>query len=227
MEGKYGCGKILILVGGDPDDLLSDEVWKEFLPGQKSAARWLKYVLREVLNSLREDFREALITGSAHIMARESTVLAPFERVAPDQWQYFKLDEPGAAVTSWEMQYSDFIKPDPLILPWFDPRKCGWELSTATGPSGEKLYAIHVAPGVHRIESGPTTPEEKCTQWLVESMTAFPERSPKPRAALLEQALSMFPGLSKRGFDRCFSSAQRQTRNFNWSSPGAPPKSPR
>ena len=221
------------LAGGDPDELLKDRKWKDFPPQQMSAARWHRTLVKAVLKSLRRDFGEALNTGSAHIMARKNTVLAPFERVSWDQWQYFKLDEPDPISPAWEDQrYYDWVEPVSPPIRWFDPRNCGWETkgyrpSTATGPNGEKLYAIHVAPGVDRTESGAPSPEEECTQWLVESMTAFPERAPKTRAALFEQAHSMFPGLSKRGFDRCFSSAQRQTGNFKWSLPGPRPKSPR
>jgi hypothetical protein len=220
-----------VTVGGDPDEFLSIKNWNEFPPKQKSAIAWHLRLVRGLLSSLRRDFGEALHTGSAQIMARKNSILAPFERVAWDQWSYFKLDtEPERP--SWEnQQYSWVERVSPLVR-WFDPRNCGWEPrgytpSTATGPNGERLYAIHVAPGVGRAESGEISPEEKCIQWLVESMTAFPERSPKTREALIEEAVSKFPGLTERGFGRSLFSARRQTGNLKWITSGRRRKSPR
>jgi hypothetical protein len=220
------------LAGGDPDELLKNKIWKNFPPQQMSAARWHRNLLKAILKSLRRDFGEALNKGSAHVMARKNTVLAPFERVSWDQWQYFKLDEPDQIRPEWEEQYYEWRQPASPPLHWFDPRNCGWEAkgyrpSTATGPSGERLYAIHVAPGSGRAESGNLSPEEKCIQWLVQSMTAFPERSPKKREALLEEAVTLFPGLTERGFGRCLFDARRQTGNLKWMTSGRRPKSPR
>ena len=224
------CGDWRRLVVGDPDEILSSKVWKEFPPQQKSAAQWHRSLLKTLFSSLRRDFGEALNAGAAHVMARKNTVLAPFERVAWDQWQYFKLDDPEPTAPTWELQYIEGARPAPSPLRWSDPRDCGWgpkhyTPSTATGPNGEKLYAIHVAPGVDRGESDEPSPEDKCFQWLVESMMVSPERAPKPRAALFDEAQTMFPGLIKSGFGRCFSSAQKHTGNFKWSLPGAPKKS--
>jgi hypothetical protein len=185
-----------------------------------------------VLTSLRRDFGEVLSRGSAHVVARKNTVLAPFERVAWDQWQYFKLDEPEPTAPAWESQHYEWVEPASPAVRWCDPRNCGWGTqgyrpSTATGPNGEKLYSIHVAPGMEGTESGAPSPDEKCIRWLMELMTVFPKRSPKPRAALTQEAVAMFPGLSERGFGRALFEAQRETGNFNWSSPGAPRKTPR
>jgi len=221
------------IVGGDPDEVLNDKRWKGFPRQQKPAARWHWSMLMAVLKSLRRDFVLALNTGSAHIVARQNTVLAPFERVAWDQWQYFKLDVPERTTPAWEDQ--QYMQPISSPVRWFDPRNCGWGRqgygpSTATGPNGEKLYAIHVAPGVNRAESGQPTAqpsaEDKCTQWIVEYMTAFPERSPKTREALVEEAVSLFPGLTERGFGRALFIARRQTDNLKWLTAGRRPKSP-
>jgi hypothetical protein len=220
-----------ISLGGDPDEFLQSEVWNEIPRQHFSAAEWHWSLLKVVLTDLRRDFGKALNTGSAHIMARKNTVLAPFERVTSDQWLYFKLDEPEPVTPKWEDQHSKWAQQRLAPLRWLDPRSCGWEekrytSSTATGPSGEKLYAIHVAPGLGRAESGKLSSEQKCTQWLVESMTAFPERSPKPLKALIEEAVSICPGLSERGFGRALFSARIQTGNLKWITSGRPRKSP-
>ena len=68
--------------GGDPDELLKNKIWKDFPPQQMSAARWHRSLLKAVLKSLRQDFGVALNKGSAQIVARKNTVLAPFQRAA-------------------------------------------------------------------------------------------------------------------------------------------------
>jgi hypothetical protein len=219
-------------VVGDPDEYLSSKNWKKFPPQQSAAAKFHRSLVKAVLSSLRRDFGKALNGGSAHIMARKNTVLAPFERVAWDQWHYFKLDEREPIPPAWEQQQYEWVEPVSPPLRWFDPRNCGWEPTfwhrpnTATGPNGEKLYSIHVAPGVDRAESGEPSPEEKCIQWLMELMTAFPERPPKVRSDLIEQGKSMFPGLTERGFAHSLFSARRQTGRLKWMTSGRRPKSP-
>ena len=101
-------------------------------------------------------------------------------------------------------------------------------MSTATGLAGERLFAIYIAPGIVGIESGDREDdaEEKCLHWMAQLLQEFPDRAPKPLKTLAEEAISRFPGLSKRGFERCYVGAQLQTGNRNWSRPGAPSKSP-
>src|SRR5262249_24319334 len=88
-------------------------------------------------------------------------------------------------------------------------------MATATGPTGERLYAIYVAPRVQ-------TPEEKCLQWLLGLLHEFPGSAPKPLDALAKEAQSKFAGMPVRGFRRCLSYAQKQSGNRNWSRSGRP-----
>jgi hypothetical protein len=134
-------------------------------------------------------------------MARTNTVLAPFERVTWDQWQYFRVDEP--------------VEPD----------RDRSKVSTATGPTGEKLYSIHIAPGVARSNQH-DHPREKCLHWVLELMQQFPDRPPKPKRKLYKEAASKFPGLSGRAFAHCISDAQKSMRHTKWSEPGRPSNSP-
>jgi hypothetical protein len=155
--------------------------------------------------------------GAANIMARKNTVLAPFERISWDQWRYFELDDELGMHRLQDQR-------------WGDPRSVsstGW---TATGPAGEKLYEIHIAPGVVTIQPSDRNrenePEEKCLQWLAELIHDYPDRPPKPRDSLAQEAISKFAGLTTNGFLRCFTRAQALTGNQNWSRPGRFPKSP-
>jgi hypothetical protein len=214
------------LVGGNPDEFRNLSPWKQLPQASKTTADWHMSLAMQVVAHFRRDFGKALNNGSAEIMARKNSVFAPFERVTCDQWQYFKLDKLEPDGPAWESQHFESSEPG-STLRWFDPRSCGWgakqgKPSTATGPTGEKLYAIYVAPGMGQVQSGDLTPENKCTQWLVDAMTAFPERSPKPRAALIQEAMSLFPGLSERGFDRSLLLARQET-GITWISKGRRP----
>jgi hypothetical protein len=206
-------------VEGSSAEILNHPEWDQIPPDERLAAQWHRRLLADLFYSWHSNFVEAVRTGAAHIMARKKSVLAPFERVTWDQWQFFRLDEVDDRPPA-EMY-------DPLNGSgrWHDPR--GWSghaPSTATGPSGERLYSIYVAPGLERKKG--LTAEQKCRQWLLGLMRDYPHRPPEPRGRLAEQATLKFPGLSKRGFERCYFSARVQTGNANWSRPGAPSKSP-
>src|SRR5262249_30374475 len=67
----------------------------------------------------------------------------------------------------------------------------------------------------------PTTvgQEKLCRRWLAAMMAQAPTQ-PKPKASTLEEALAKFPALSKRGFDRAWDSAIRETNAEKWRAPG-------
>lgn len=174
-----------------------------------------------IFDHFREQFLRCLKVGAARIMARKNTVLAPFECIGWDQWQYFTLEEQ----TPLDEQEMDGWS---LPLPDFSHNSVGLLLSaTATGPAGEKLYAIHIAPGVASVVESieGRDAEKKCQQWVLGLMRQFPERPPKPLPELAKEACSKFPGLSERGFRRAFSITQAQTGNQSWSKAGRLPKS--
>jgi hypothetical protein len=64
--------------------------------------------------------------------------------------------------------------------------------------------------------------ESNCRKWLADQMRASPLEKPKPKSTFRDEALSLFPKLGKRAFDRAWDSAIKETRAVNWSNPGAP-----
>jgi hypothetical protein len=158
-------------------------------------------------------FAQAIESGTLHIMARKHSVLAPFERITWNQWQYFRVDEELPRLK------------DPK---WGNPQLPHWRRSalpwTALGPADEKLYEIHVAPGLDTSNSSgrdcQNDPEERCLKWLVELIHDYPDRQPKRRDLLAQEAVSKFPRLTLNRFLRCWTLAQEQTQNHNWSEPG-------
>jgi hypothetical protein len=198
--------------------ILHDERWNSFPPELQKAADWHRRALDVILTESQAGFGDAILSGAAHIVARKNTILNPFERVTLDQWQYFRLDEEDWGLPTIPLEE----------VAWHDPRAslaATFDLSppsTATGRAGEKLYAIHVAPGV----VAESTPEDKCQQWLCQLLRKYPERQPEPLPKLRDEAMSRFPGLSKRAFDRCVSLAKALEGRREWSKRGPPPKSP-
>jgi hypothetical protein len=157
---------------------------------------WLWEWLQRLLALLGFDFNAAVENGTAHVMARKNSPFAPFARIFPTQWQYFKLDE----------LLGDSQDLAQMVFPWAGP--CSKQGSTATGPAGERLFAIHVAPGESRHPNDQDSPEQKCQQWVLTLMQQYPGRcSPQPLPQLCHEAQSRFSGLSKRAFLRCVTKA--------------------
>jgi hypothetical protein len=209
--------------GGSPSEFLTKYRAMTYEQRQ-GAGTWLD-VAESIIGHFRRSFLHCLTRGAARIMARKNTVLAPFERVTWDQWTYFQLDEPKW--TERERGGNDrFLPPD-----WFPSYKSRREdnFGTATGPAGEKLYAVHIAPGAASIagSNGGNDPEDKCLQELLDLMRQFPHRPPQPLPDLAEALCSAFPGLSERGFYGCFALAKQQTGNSSWSKAGRFPNSRR
>jgi hypothetical protein len=203
---------------GNSKKILTHRDWKagsgsgpyEMSLDQKIAAQCHRRLLRHLFSSWEWSLTQAIESGAAHIMARKQSVLVPFERITWNQWQYFRLDEQ--------------LQP-PKELKWGEPRLCigDWLPWTATGPGGEKLYEIHIAPG-SRDRNREKGPEENCLKWLSELACNYPDRPPKPRDVLGKEAISKFPGLTAKGFLRCW--ARVTAQNPDWRRPGAPRKSP-
>jgi hypothetical protein len=209
------------LIVGRSNEMLTYGEWDkgcgfyEILLDQKIAARWHRRLLGHLFWAWEHSYAQAIESGTAHIMARKHSVLAPFDRITWHQWQYFRLDE-------------ELPKP-PKDPKWGDPRPLlDWRRSarpwTALGPGDEKLYDIHIAPGVDGSKSNDRNreddPEEKCLQWLTELVHDYPDRPPKPRDLLAQEAVSKFPGLALNGFLRSFARVRALTQNQNWSRPG-------
>jgi hypothetical protein len=215
-------GELLWAISGDSDQILKDPRWDKISQHEQVAVRWHRWLLKGLFRTWRAGFERAVISGAVQIMARKNSALAPFERINLNQWQYFKVDDepmsPGRLRTPLRSSQ----------LRWGDPHGFppGW---TATGPAGEKLYSIHIAPGVPTAgdRNREPEPEEKCLHWLLELIEEYPDRPPARRDRLAEEAVEKFSGLTRNGFLRCFCRAQVLAQNQNWSHPGRPPnKSP-
>jgi hypothetical protein len=201
------------------DDGLSINVPQEYViegkekipPDQEPVAYELCELAGFVFDHFREAVSKCLNRGAAYIMARKNTVLAPFERITWDQWQYFTVEKPKRTHEEWDISH-DY---------WSEA------LLTATGPAGERLFALHIAPGSPSAadSSAETAAEKKCQHWLEKLLHEFPNRQPKSLKDLAKDAALKFPALSKRGFSRCLWRAQEQTGNRKWSRAGALPKS--
>jgi hypothetical protein len=64
-----------------------------------------------------------------------------------------------------------------------------------------------------------TAAENQCRRWLAAMMKEAPTR-PKAKATVRAEALTKFPGLAKRRFDRAWNVAIRETKSQKWGAPG-------
>jgi hypothetical protein len=169
-------------------------------PATLTVVPWVEEMLTNVLCILQDKLAYCVERGAAHIMARQNSPLAPFERVQPDQWVYFTLDSAPSSGKN---------------VPWCDPRLACEEgvapesvpTSNATGPNGEKLYSIHIAPGdSSRLmdddggDAGRT--ETYCANLIWGVIKRSPHRATHSKEQLYAMARHAFPRLSRRGFDR-------------------------
>ena len=206
------------IVPGSPHDLEGNSNWDAIPDRHRNACQWHKRLLKRLFSRWRRGLAAALKSGAACLMARKNNILAPFERVSWDQWLFFKLED--------ETQNS---KDDRSYrVRWHDPREIdyrgGFKMpASATGPQGERLYLIYVAPGEPSELKG-KGPEGECEQWLLELLRDYPDQRPRPLQKLCEDSISMFPGLTKRGFQRALMFAQAKSGNRKWSEAGAPRK---
>jgi hypothetical protein len=98
------------LISGCSYEILKEPQWEEVPSSQRLAALWHKRLLEELLNFWHRNFVEVVKFGAVHIMARKNSVLAPFDRVTWDQWQFFTLDH-------------DRPLPRRVAKVWGDPRE--------------------------------------------------------------------------------------------------------
>jgi hypothetical protein len=127
---------------------------------------WFNDFLCELLTRMALGFAESVAAGAAHLMARKASPLARFERVLPDQFLHYSLDEP------LKTRRAAWYDPRPLFPEDISPLP-----RTATGPNGEKLYSIYVAPGTRRgPANGHAKPliERECRTYLLQEMLRSP-----------------------------------------------------
>jgi hypothetical protein len=75
-----------------------------------------------------------------------------------------------------------------------------------------------------QVRCRPQPAEEACGKWLEGLMRTSPERRPKPKAKLRDEAVRKF-GVPGRKFDRIWDD-KRKITGANWGDPGAPTKQP-
>jgi glucans biosynthesis protein len=88
----FGKDDRWLIIGG-PDVLLEDALWDEVPEALRRAAAFHKLLLARLFSVWRSNFLRAFDLGAIHMMARKNSILAPFERVTPDQWYVFKCDD--------------------------------------------------------------------------------------------------------------------------------------
>jgi hypothetical protein len=203
------------LVASGSDRELMEDIGSMVKAEHKARIRHRSMLFR-LFYSWRNSFWLGVRSGAFHIMARKNSVLAPFERVTNDQWQFFRLDEPS----------------DTPLNKWHDHRDPAGLRDTpsacaATGPAGERLFAIYVAPGISQ-NVGLASDADKCQMWVRELLRNYPERAPKAKDTLLNEAATLFPGLTKKAIEHIVLKSAVDARPRRWFRAGRPPsKSPR
>jgi len=211
---------------GTPEEFLNKEFlnketgndvpWNDVSEEWQHGVEWHWRRGKLILNSLASTFSSNIQLGRAHIMARHE-ILGPFERVHYDQWQYLTLDDPPP------------LPPDGSGV-WFDPRlRADWwtdrnPLSTATGPSGERLYSIYVAPGESTPLESSASIEEKCLRLLQKIGRDFPEHCPMTVDQLRAKVKNEIPELTKTAFNACLFRFRGQAKRTDWIRRGRPEK---
>jgi hypothetical protein len=147
-------------IGCSPASLLeTGEQWMKQLTrcrteAESQATKMHFWVLRQMSEDWKFQFVNALLGGRIQIMARKNSIFAPFEPVALDQWKFFRLNEPS------EKSKENWIGPQNV-------NSSALSECTATGPAGERLFAIYVAPGVGSGVGQAV--QQKCRRWIEKS----------------------------------------------------------
>jgi hypothetical protein len=219
LAGPVSPGEIFpeLCFWGSPDEFCRQLAEAKVAPEYAEGFRLHLDLVHQLCATMRMNLSGALGSGAARLMARKRSPLEPFSFVPIDQWHHFTPDRP--------------IADDESLKPWFSPifyKKAADEVidrCTATGPAGEKLFSVHVAPGELIRSDAAADLEKKCTQWLANQLRQFQESYPGGIRAAMTKAQELFPGLAERAFQRSYSKACEQTGNKNWSKPGRPPNS--
>ena len=192
-------------------DVLSTPKWDRHIYGSdRDGAFFHKVLLGDLLPRLTTNFAYAVKSGAARIMARPRSVLAPFERIAWDQWQFFALEnEDIEKVKHFDWRPHLLVRKD---LP-----------STAVSREGERIYSIHVARGEPRASQ---SVEEQCLRQLKLFIWNNPERCPIPVDELVERMTLESPEMSKKAIRYCVFRAIEETGQNDWLRRGRPPKMP-
>jgi hypothetical protein len=179
-------------------------------------ARWVIERTPEAVDGLSVDekklfeclpeIRAAFFAGEISVFANTANDSVPRE-LPSETWAVHELvvEEknglirifPASSSTEYEQQLLNLrVKRDQVLARWPAPSK--------TGKAAQ-----------------PTTvgAENQCRRWLTSIMKDAPNK-PRPKRAVGEEALTKFPGLAKRGFDRAWDAAIRESNATKWRAPG-------
>jgi hypothetical protein len=203
-----------LFVGFNDDSLKKALKDNLHFPQYADAIHWHWKLANSISILWSNSFADNLVSGAIYLMARKNTVFAPFERITWDQWQYFSLDKDETRTAKLEDAFHDAR---PL---WWHPAR----FNSATGPAGERLFAIHIAPGVvtkSRDRQDKAKAEEQCLRLLRQRAQIYPKE--KGRELVFEAAQKEIPHLTWRGFMRCVGWIKVQLgEDSEWLSVGRP-----
>jgi hypothetical protein len=180
-------------------------------------ARWIADGTREAVNGLTIDeqrlfqilpeIQEALAAGE--IRAWAHTPNDPVPRELPSEtWEIYDLVVEERDSLLWIFPLRSNASPHEQVLRDIrlsrDDVLRRWPADQENTPSPEV---------------GTVGAEHGCRLWLTKLMKADSDR-PRPKHALRKEAEDRFPRLSKRGFDRAWDSAVRESGARKWSAPG-------
>jgi hypothetical protein len=203
------------LASGDCNDFLRSEDWDDIPEAERHAGEWLRRLLKNIFSGWELGFRDAVRSGAAHLMARKNSVLQPFEQIVWDQWVFFKLDDPHQNLPDYGN----------TPLKWYGAHK--WEYSvwrkiaaSATGPAGERLYSIHVAPR----PVAKKTPLEKCRDRIANYMRDNPDRCGMPVSVFKAELGAEFPDLPIKSIEFAIYAVASEMGKPKWLRAGRPKK---
>ena len=131
----------------------------------QAALVWHTKFLAQFDEGRRRGLRLAIRSGAAQVWAKRDVFANP-EPVPGDVWELFHLD--ASAPANGRM--------------WSDPRvkvlHSKTEFDSATGPAGERLFSIHIAPGQPQVsvkqEDGCDTEANRIFRWMFDYVANQP-----------------------------------------------------
>ena len=181
-------------------------------------ARWVAERTREAVDGVSIDeerlpdivteIQSALTAGEVRAFAH--TPNDPVPRELPSMtWAVYQLaiEEQDSLLRIIPLRASGSPSDEPVLLDLFVIR----EDVLRRWPDAEA--------STQPVKPGTIGSENACRLWLVGLMKTHPN-NPRPKEASRQEAEERYPNLGKRGFDRAWSAAIKETAAEKWSAPG-------
>jgi hypothetical protein len=169
---------------------------------------WHARLAEHLLQKQTDALSAAVKRGEAYVMARVNDVRSSFERLLPDQLDYFfAVPKRGSE--------ADALRRQQALL-----RASSEGSPSGVGPGGAKLFSIHIAPSPAALTG--RTSLEKCRDWLKQLAAENPHVRPDTKAKLLGIARNRFGDIPARAFERLLLKHQPES----WTRPGRPRRIP-